>query len=72
MGEKTSFESQMQKLEELVRQMSRDELSLEEALACYEEGIVLSRELSQRLEQAQQKVENLSSIIAEQPVGKSE
>ena len=36
-----SFEENMLKLETLVRQLERGELKLEEALACYQEGVAL-------------------------------
>ncbi|WP_207060866.1 exodeoxyribonuclease VII small subunit [Motiliproteus sp. SC1-56] len=53
------FEQSLGELEALVNRMEQGELSLEESLAAFEEGIRLTRECQQRLEQAEQRVQVL-------------
>ena len=54
-----SFEEALKKLEEIVQRLERGELSLEESLTCYEEGIRLSRFCHTKLEEAERKIEVL-------------
>jgi exodeoxyribonuclease VII small subunit len=54
-----SFEEALKKLEEIVQRLERGELSLEESLTCYEEGIRLSRLCHGKLEEAERKIEVL-------------
>ncbi|MHB8829522.1 MAG: exodeoxyribonuclease VII small subunit [Syntrophales bacterium] len=56
---KEKFEVMLAKLEELVRRMETGEMTLEESLAAFEEGIKLSRNCSKTLDEAQRKVEIL-------------
>lgn len=49
----------MQELEQLVEQMERGELSLEESLKSFERGIKLTRTCQQALRDAEQKVQIL-------------
>lgn len=49
----------MQELEQLVEQMERGELSLEESLKSFEHGIKLTRACQQALQEAEQKVQIL-------------
>lgn len=53
------FEEALKKLEEIVSQMESGELSLENSLKKYEEGIKLSRFCSKKLKEAQKKIEIL-------------
>jgi exodeoxyribonuclease VII small subunit len=53
------FEVLLTRLEELVTKLEDGDLELEEALAAFEQGVALSRQLNQRLTQAQEKVELL-------------
>lgn len=53
------FEDALQKLEEIVQRLERGELSLEDSLSCYEEGIHLSRFCHAKLEEAERKIETL-------------
>jgi len=53
------FEVLLTRLEELVAKLEDGDLELEEALAAFEQGVALSRQLNQRLTQAQEKVELL-------------
>jgi len=50
------FESSLARLESLVEQMESGELSLDESLKLFEEGIKLTRECQQALSDAEQKV----------------
>ncbi|MFT4797196.1 MAG: exodeoxyribonuclease VII small subunit [Candidatus Azotimanducaceae bacterium] len=50
------FESSLARLESLVEQMESGELSLDESLKLFEEGIKLTRECQQALADAEQKV----------------
>jgi exodeoxyribonuclease VII small subunit len=57
--ETPSFEVALQKLEQIVQRLEKGELSLEESLALYEEGIRLSRLCHGKLEEAESKIELL-------------
>jgi len=50
------FEALLTRLEEIVKTLEEGELELEDALAAFEEGVKLSRELSDRLNQAEERV----------------
>lgn len=56
---KIDFEERLQTLEELVEQMEDGELSLEESLKAFEQGIKLTRECQSALTAAEQKVQVL-------------
>ncbi len=53
------FEQALQTLESLVDKLGRGQLSLEEALASFEEGILLARQCQEVLKEAEQKVNAL-------------
>jgi exodeoxyribonuclease VII small subunit len=53
------FEEAMDKLEEIVRKMESGDLTLEESLKAFEEGIRLSRLCSQKIDEAERRVEVL-------------
>lgn len=63
--DKHSFEASMQRLETLVSQMEEGKLSIEESLQAFEEGIRLTRQCQQTLEQAEQKVKLLTEEAGE-------
>ena len=50
------FEEALAALEKLVEQMEQGDLSLEESLAHFEQGVRLSRSCQQALKEAEQKV----------------
>lgn len=50
------FEKNMQRLSEIVSRLEQGDLTLEESVALYEEGVKLSAACSQALEQAKLKV----------------
>lgn len=53
------FEKALENLEELVSAMEEGELSLEESLQAFEQGIKLTRECQSALKNAEQKVQIL-------------
>ena len=53
------FEESLEKLERLVERMEQGDLSLEDSLKTFEEGIKLTRECQQALTKAEQKVKML-------------
>ncbi len=50
------FEQSLADLQQLVERLESGELSLEDSLACFEQGIRLTRECQSALSQAEQKV----------------
>ncbi len=54
------FEDVFKRLEEIVEELEKGELSLDEQLKKYEEGVKLTRLLSERLEKAKKKVSRLT------------
>ena len=53
------FERSLARLEEVVRKLESPQLSLDEAMKLFEEGVALSRECQKQLEEAEGKVEIL-------------
>ena len=67
---KPEFERSLARLEEVVRKLESPQLSLDEAMKLFEEGVALSRECQKQLEEAEGKVEILlkkadGKIVAE-------
>lgn len=56
--EKT-FEASLNELEKIVHQLEEGDLSLEDSLKLFEQGVKLSRECQQRLAQAERRIEVL-------------
>ena len=56
-----SFESAMEQLETLVSRMESGDLSLEESLKAFEQGVHLTRFCQHQLQKAELKVQELSS-----------
>jgi exodeoxyribonuclease VII small subunit len=76
---KADFERSLARLEEVVRRLESPQLSLDEAMKLFEEGVALSRECQKQLEEAEGKVEILlkkadGKLLAEpfEPEGESE
>ena len=76
---KPDFERSLARLEEVVRRLESPQLSLDEAMTLFEEGVALSRECQKQLEEAEGKVEILlkkadGKLLAEpfEPEGESE
>jgi exodeoxyribonuclease VII small subunit len=53
------FEQALERLETIVDELEGGELTLEDSLARYEEGIKLSRRLTQQLDEAEKRIERL-------------
>jgi exodeoxyribonuclease VII small subunit len=53
------FEEALARLEQIVEELEGGELTLDQSLARYEEGVQLSRRLTQTLDQAEQRIEKL-------------
>jgi len=53
------FEDALKKMEKIVEELEGGDLSLDEALKKYQEGIELSRACAQRLESAKKKIDVL-------------
>ena len=58
-GETPDFEQSMKRLETIVEELEAGELSLEASIARYEEGIQLSRKLTQVLDASEKRIERL-------------
>jgi exodeoxyribonuclease VII small subunit len=56
---KEKFEEALKRLEDIVRKMEAGDMSLEESLKAFEEGIKLARLCSLRLDEAERRVEIL-------------
>jgi len=56
---KPDFERSLARLEEVVQKLENANLSLDEAMKLFEEGVELSRECQKQLEQAEGRVEVL-------------
>ena len=62
-----SFEEALERLETIVEELEGGSLSLEQSLARYEEGMRLSRRLTQTLDQAEKRIERLVEEEGEVP-----
>jgi len=60
MTDDIKFEDALSRLESIVEELERGELSLEESLKALKEGIKLSRICSKRLDEAERKIEILT------------
>ncbi|HEX3142769.1 MAG TPA: exodeoxyribonuclease VII small subunit [Pyrinomonadaceae bacterium] len=54
-----TFESSLEELERIVRELEQGELPLERSLELFEHGVALSRECQDRLNQAERRIEIL-------------
>jgi exodeoxyribonuclease VII small subunit len=59
MPKNQTFESSLGELEKIVRKLEDGDLSLEESLKLFEDGVRLSRECQERLSQAERRIEIL-------------
>lgn len=62
------FEKKLNRLEEIVASMESGELSLEDSLKNFEDGIKLARECHQQLNEAEQKVQLLLKVEGGQAI----
>jgi exodeoxyribonuclease VII small subunit len=58
-SKKPDFERSLARLEEVVQRLESPQLSLDEAMKLFEEGVALSRECQKQLEEAEGRVEIL-------------
>lgn len=58
--ERLNFEKALARLEAIVEKLDEESLSLEESLELYEEGIKLSKECSETLEEAQLRIQKVN------------
>ena len=54
-----NFESSLEELETIVRELEQGDLTLEKSLELFEQGVKLSRECQERLNQAERRIEIL-------------
>ena len=78
-AKKPDFEGCLSRLEEVVRKLESPQLSLDDAMKLFEEGVALSGECQKQLEEAEGKVEILlkradGRVVAEpfEPEGETE
>lgn len=57
--ENTSFEEAIERLESIVEDLEGGSLTLEDSIARYEEGVRLSKRLTQTLDEAEKRIERL-------------
>ncbi|MCK4416544.1 MAG: exodeoxyribonuclease VII small subunit [Candidatus Latescibacteria bacterium] len=60
MEEKTSFEATLGRLQQIVEALEAGELTLDQSLELFEEGVKLSRQCTQMLETAKKRVLTLT------------
>ena len=63
-----SFEAAVERLQAIVEQLEGGDLSLEQSIACYEEGVRLSRRLTQTLDEAEKRIERLAAGANGEPL----
>lgn len=61
-----NFEDSLKRLQEISELLENDDVSLEDSIKLYEEGIKLSKECFNSLEKAELKVEELNSELEDQ------
>lgn len=59
MSEQKTFEESLNELERVAQSLEKGDLSLEQAIAEFEKGMKLSRECSEKLEQAEKRINML-------------
>ena len=57
---KTSFEKQMTRMQEIVEILEKGEVSLDESIKLYEEGLNLSKELKKQLNEYEKTIEKIN------------
>ena len=73
---KLSFEKALERLESIVQEMESGELSLENALKKFEEGVKLSHFCTQKLNETEKKItllmEQSDGTVVEKPFGETD
>jgi len=62
---KTTFEEALEELEQIVERLEGGQLSLDEAIRSFEQGIALVKLCGRRLQQAEKKIDRLSQQALE-------
>ena len=65
-----TFETSLEELERIVRELEQGELPLERSLELFEQGVKLSRECQDRLNQAERRIEILMRDNQGRPVAR--
>ena len=65
---KLTFEQALSQLEDIVNQLERGEVSLDDAVAAYEKGSALRKQCQDRLDEARLKVEKIRAARASSSV----
>ena len=65
MEKKTTFEEALEELEQIVERLEGGQLSLDEAIRSFEQGIALVKLCGRRLQQAEKKIDRLSQQALE-------
>jgi exodeoxyribonuclease VII small subunit len=65
MEKKATFEEALEELERIVERLEGGQLSLEDAIRSFEQGISLVKVCGRRLQQAEKKIERLSKQALE-------
>jgi exodeoxyribonuclease VII small subunit len=65
-----TFESSLEELEHIVRELEQGELPLEKSLELFEQGVKLSRDCQERLSQAERRIEILMRDNQGRPAAK--
>lgn len=58
--ERLGFEEALKKLESIVEQLEEEEITLEDSVNLYEEGVKMSKFCTEILEQAEQRIEQVN------------
>ena len=66
MAEEFSFEDGLNRLEKIVQTLEAGGISLEEAIALFEEGMQLAKICSQRLDTAELKISQLQTTVEQE------
>jgi exodeoxyribonuclease VII small subunit len=67
-GETKTFEAMMERLQEIVGRLETGNLTLEESIQAFEEGMSLVRNCTAVLSQAEQRIQKLTRDATGQPV----
>ncbi len=61
-----NFEKSLIELENIIKRLESEEVSLDESIALFEKGVTLSKECSKILEKAENKIISLTDAESEQ------
>lgn len=56
MGKEVNFEELIEKLEDITNKLEKEQLSLDESVKLFEEGMKISKQCNSKLEEAEQKI----------------